>query len=106
MTRNDVDDAVYRVRAPQRAARAADDFYALDVFDQRVLHVPEHAGEQRRIDAAPVNEHEQLVGDCGAVEASCRDGISTRVHARDLEVRRQAQYFWDAGVTGPADVLS
>src|SRR5437879_7776202 len=53
MTRNDVDDAVHGVRAPERTARAADDFEALDVFDQRVLHIPEHAGEQRRIDAAP-----------------------------------------------------
>src|SRR6185312_14047024 len=40
---NDVDDAVDRVRAPQRAARPADDFDAIDVLEQIVLRVPEHA---------------------------------------------------------------
>ena len=42
---DDVDDAIHGVRAPQRRPRAADHFDPLDVFQQRVLHIPVHAGE-------------------------------------------------------------
>src|SRR5258706_2829678 len=62
-SRDDVDDAVDRVRAPERATRARDDLYPVDVLEQRVLHIPEHTGVQRGIDAAPLDEHEQLVSE-------------------------------------------
>jgi hypothetical protein len=45
--RDDVDDAVHGVGPPQRAARPGDDFDAIDVLEQVVLHVPEHPGEKR-----------------------------------------------------------
>src|SRR5690606_13452377 len=48
--RDDVDDAVNGVGAPQRPAGAADDLDALDVFKQDVLHIPEHAAEQGVVD--------------------------------------------------------
>src|SRR5207302_2767409 len=38
---NDVDDAIDRVGTPQRAAGTADDFDAVDVFEEVVLHVPD-----------------------------------------------------------------
>src|SRR5690606_33405036 len=37
---DDVDHAVHRVRAPERRARAADDFDAFDVLEHRLLLVP------------------------------------------------------------------
>src|SRR5712672_3581236 len=68
ITRDDIDDAVHCVCTPKRSARSADDFDTLDVFEQDILHVPEHTRVQRRIDAAPVNEYEKLVCS-GAIEA-------------------------------------
>ena len=40
-----------------------DDLDAIDVIHEHVLHVVGDAGKQRRIDAAPVDEHEDLVGE-------------------------------------------
>ena len=37
---------------------------------QDVLHVPVDAGEQRRVDAAAVDQHQQLVGE--ALVGRCR----------------------------------
>ena len=56
--RDDVDHAVDGVGAPERAARAADDLDAVDVLEERVLDLPVGAGEQRIVDAAPVDQHE------------------------------------------------
>jgi hypothetical protein len=66
-----------------RGARTADDFDAVDVFQHHVLHVPVHAGEQRRIDGAAVDQHQQLVLE-GAAEAARRDRIVARIDARHL----------------------
>src|SRR6185437_9473675 len=70
---DDVDDAVDGVGAPQRAARAADDFNAVDVIQQHVLHVPKHAGIERRVNAAAIDHDEELVGE-SIVEAAGADG--------------------------------
>ena len=35
---------------------------AVHILQHRILHVPKHTREQRRIHAAPVNQHEQFVG--------------------------------------------
>src|SRR5205823_5923206 len=53
---DDVDHAVDGIAAPQRGARAADHFDAVDVFDDGILHVPEHASKQRVVEAAPIHE--------------------------------------------------
>src|SRR5690606_15015431 len=50
MPRDDVDNAVDRIGAPKRGAWPADHFDALDILEQRALHFPEHAGEQRRVE--------------------------------------------------------
>ena len=63
VARDDVDHAVDGVRAPQRRAGPADHLDAVDVGEDIVLHVPENAGEERRIDRPPVDHHEELVGD-------------------------------------------
>ena len=47
VSRDDVDDAVDGVGAPERGARPANHLDAIDVAENVVLHVPEDAGEQR-----------------------------------------------------------
>src|SRR5689334_18949101 len=53
--RDDVDDAVDRVCAPNGAAGPANDLDSLDILQQHVLHLPIDTSEERRIDAPPVN---------------------------------------------------
>src|SRR5262245_43331804 len=67
--RRDVDDTVDCVGAPERRARTADYLNPVDVFQQRVLHIPEDSGEERCVDSSPVDQYLQLVRD-GAVEAT------------------------------------
>ncbi len=58
----DVDHAIDRICAPQARTGTANHFDALDVRQQVVLYVPRDAGEERRVDAARVAQHEQLLG--------------------------------------------
>ena len=74
------------VRAPQRGTRTADHLDPVDVLDRHVPQVPEHSGEQGRVDAAPVDHHEQLVG-LARVEAAHPDLPGGGVGARDLHTR-------------------
>src|SRR5437773_4998124 len=71
--RNDVDDTVDGVGAPQRGPGSADDLDPVDVLKGDLLHIPEHTGEQRRVDGASIDQHQELVGG-GAVEAARADG--------------------------------
>ena len=106
---DDVDDAVDRIGAPERGARAADHLDALDVLGRDRLHVPVDAGEQRRVDAAPVDQHQQLVGErlrrVVAAEAARRDHIVAGAGLVDLQIGREAQNFRDAGGAGADDVI-
>src|ERR1700730_11757694 len=43
---DDIDHAVYCIAAPQRGSRPANHFDPLDVFDDRVLHIPIHSRGQ------------------------------------------------------------
>ena len=56
--RDDVDDPVDGVGAPQAASRPADDLDAFDVIEEDVLDVPVRPGEQRAVHAAPVDQDE------------------------------------------------
>ena len=47
LLRDDVDDAVHGVRAPDRAAGSADDLDPLDVLDREVLLGPDDSAEER-----------------------------------------------------------
>ncbi len=60
-TGNDIDHTIDRIGDPQSGARAPDDFDALDVFEHGIVHVPPNPGEQWCIDAASVQQHQQLV---------------------------------------------
>ena len=72
-SRDDVDDAVYSVGAPDRGARAANDLDALDGVERNVLRIPENAGEDGRVDRAAVDQDEKLIGIL-TIEAACADG--------------------------------
>jgi hypothetical protein len=89
---DDVDDAVDRVRAPDRTSRSADDLDAFDVGQRHALGFPHHAGKQRRVDAAAVDQHLQLVGEAPGIAAHPHRPPRTR-QARHIHARRQAQRF-------------
>src|SRR5579885_3712936 len=59
--RNDVNHAIDGICAPQRCPRAANDFDAVNVFEHDVLNIPVDAGEERCINAAPINQNQQLI---------------------------------------------
>ena len=59
---DDVDHAIDGVRSPERGAGPADHLDAIDVLEHHVLALPEDAGKQRRVDRAPVDEDQHLVG--------------------------------------------
>jgi hypothetical protein len=70
-------------------AWASDHLDPVDVLHHRVLQFPEHAGEQRRIDAAPIDQHQQLIGEA-AVEAARGDRLPAAVDPGDLDAGDQA----------------
>jgi hypothetical protein len=90
--------------APQRRPRPADDFDAVDVCEEHVLHVPEHPGEERGIYGAPVYEDQQLVGN-GAIESSGADGPFTGIDLSDLEIGGKAEGLRKAGGAGSPDIV-
>ena len=101
---DDVDDPVDRVGPPLRGPRSADDFNPIDVFQERILRVPKHSRVQRRIDRAPVDQHQHFVGQ-RVVESARTDGPLARVHPGHLQVRGQAQGLGDAGRARATNVL-
>src|SRR6185295_633710 len=60
---DDVDDAVDGVGAPDGGAGTADDLDAVDVLEVHVLRGPEDAREEGGVDAAAVDEDQELVGE-------------------------------------------
>src|ERR1700722_5862424 len=59
--RDDVDDSVHRVRAPERGAHPADDLDSVYILQHDIKRVRINARIKRRVDAAPVDQYEQLV---------------------------------------------
>ncbi len=103
--RDDVDDAVDGVRAPHGRPGAADHLDALDVLEQRVRRVPKHAGEERCVDSATVDQDEELVTD-RVIESACADCVLARVDARHFQVRREPQSLGQAGHARSPNVIS
>ena len=101
---DDVDHAVDRVGTPQGAARAANDFDAVDVFEQGVLHIPEHAAVQGGVDAAAVDQHQQLVG-AERAETARADGPLVGVELSHVHAGHVAQQVGKVAGTGAANVL-
>lgn len=91
---DDVDHAVDRICAPQRRTGAPDHLDALDVLEHGVLHIPIDAGEGRRIGTAPVDQHQQLVGE-SAIHAAGADRPDAGADARHLDAGHAAQQVGD-----------
>jgi hypothetical protein len=60
--RDDVDDAIGRVRAPYRPAGPADHLDTFNVRQRNLLHVPIHAREQRGVHATAVDQQQHRFG--------------------------------------------
>src|SRR4030088_1163421 len=101
---NDVDDSVDGVRSPDRPARSANDFNPVDVFEQRVLNFPVHAGEKWRVHAAAVDEYEHRPGKT-AFESAYAHRPFIGVDAGHFHSRHQTQRLRDAGGSGAPDIL-
>src|SRR5579862_3319502 len=101
---DDVDHAVDGVRSPNRAARTADHFDALNVLKGNVERVPEDAAEAGRVDAASVDENEELVGE-SLIETASADGPDVGVDLCDVHAGNHAKDVWDAGGAGAANVF-
>ncbi len=101
---DDVDDSVHGIGAPQRSARTANHLDVIDVIEQRVLRFPVRASEQRRVDRAAVDQHEdrsrQTVG-----KAAHANRPDAGADARDLHAGREAQHFGNRSRARSADVF-
>ena len=60
--RSDVNDAVDGIRAPKGRARAPNHFDLLQVGQERLLHIPEHARKEWRIKIPTIHQDLHLVG--------------------------------------------
>ena len=102
--RQDVDHAVDRVGAPHCRPRPSDDLDAIDVFEDEIFGVPDHAGEERVVDRASIHEDEQFVR-IQAVESPDRDGPLVRVDPRDLNAGHEAKQVRHGCHSGSPDVV-
>jgi hypothetical protein len=100
----DVDHAIHRVRAPDRRARTADHFDAIHVINEDLLDIPIDSGEQRRINRASVNHHQQLVGELG-IEAARGHRPVAGINRRHLHSGDQPQRVGDRGNAGTQDIV-
>jgi hypothetical protein len=101
---DDVDDAVDRVGPPQGGPGTADDLDPLHVLEEGVLHVPEDAREQRRVDAASIDQDQQLVGG-GDVEPAGRDGPGAAVGLGHLNAVGEPQGLGERRRPGAPEIL-
>src|SRR6266852_1000979 len=102
---NDVDHSGNRVRSPDRAPGAANDFDAFNILEQdAILKGPINAGEKLRIEASAVNHNQhglrELVGK--SAYAHCPMVV---VNSTYLHTRNQPQNLRNTRGSGAADVL-
>ncbi len=100
----DVDHAVDGVGPPKGAAGAADDLDTVHVRQQVILHVPNNAGEQRRVERAAVQQDEQFVAD-GAVEAARADRPTGGSGLGDIQIAGETERLGKTHGAGAADVF-
>ena len=104
LLRDDIDDAVHGIRAPDRSAGSANHFDAFDVRYRDVLLVPYDAAEERRVDAPAVQHDEQLVREL-LPEAANRDGPARGVDAGHLHAGNDPERLGHAGEAAAPKVL-
>src|SRR6185312_226376 len=107
--RDDVDDAVDGVGAPQRAGRTTDHLDAVDILGKHIQRVPRNAGVQRRIHAASVDQHQQLVREIlrllVAAEATRRNDVVAWGELHHVHVGREPQHFRQRLRAGSHDLV-
>ncbi len=110
--RDDVDQPVESVGAPEDAARPSNDLDAIDVLHVEVLETPPHAREEGGVDDDAVDHHQDLVevGEVGVREAGAEaaDGrvpVSARP-VRDEQSRHHAQGLLDRVMARPSNLVS
>jgi hypothetical protein len=101
---DDVDDAVHGVGAPEGRAGAPDHLDPLDVGERRRLDVPEGSREQRGVDAAAIDEDQELSGEI-VLESARADGPRRGVDALHLHPGHQPQRLGHGRESGAPDVL-
>ena len=102
--RYDVDHAVDGVGAPDRASRSADHLDPIDVLEHGVLHVPVDARVERRVDASPVHQDQELVRH-QPVETARGDGPAISGHLGHLHARNHTKRVRDGAYAGASNVL-
>ncbi len=102
--RDDVDHAIDRIGAPDRRPGTADHLDTLDEFERDVVELPEHAGIDRRVKAAPVLQHQQLVRVTSA-EAADRHAPAVVGEASHMHARCHAQRLGQVGGAAAPNVL-
>ncbi len=105
MPGDNVDYPVDRIGAPQGRAGPADDLDALHVFQHSVLCLPVDTGEGGIIDAAAIDEHQELVGKA-AVETSGSDRPLVRIDARHVKTRHHTQGVGNIRDTGTPQIVA
>ena len=88
--RDDVDDAVHRVRSPERRPRTADHLDPLDILEECVLPVPKHPGTRRLVNAPAIHQHQHFVAVL-IVETACADRPNPTLDLTDLQAGNRAQ---------------
>ena len=101
---DNVDHAIDRVGAPKCRARTADHLDPINVLEQGVLHVPVRPGEERRVNTAPIHQHQQFVGK-QVVESAPADGPVMGIHTRHFQAWNQPQALGNTRHTGATQLL-
>jgi hypothetical protein len=101
---DDIDHAIDGIGAPECGSRAADNLDAVDILKDGILDVPEDAGKNMSVNAAPVNHHQQVFGEL-VIQPSDIDRPIRGADARDVDPWRQTQGLRDTGDARSADVV-
>src|SRR4051812_47550906 len=82
----DVDYTVNCVRAPKSSARASNDLNLLDIGQECLLHIPEHTGEKRGVQAPAVHQHLHFIRHT-PVESASRHCPGVTIDLRHVHLR-------------------
>jgi hypothetical protein len=102
---NDVDHAVDRVRTPDGASGAAGNLDTFDVREQRVLLFPIDAAEQRRVDAASVDQDEHGLRQ-PAPESTHADRPRVGVDASNFDTGNETQGICEIRHARATDIVT
>lgn len=102
---DDVDDAINGVGSPDGSAGATDDLNAVDIFEHDVVDGPQDTTEQWGIDAAAVDEDEDVAGELVSQAADANCPIAGTIDAEDVYAGNESESVRNAGDARAADVI-